>query len=97
MNCFQCGNKIRIKFDNRFCSSSCAGFKPREKPKGTFKVEDDKVIYVNARTEPIEEMPVHYVIEDSTPEKIARRHAEKVKSHNVRNALKREFLELRGK
>lgn len=96
MNCFQCGNKIRVKFERKFCSRTCAGFKPKEvKHRAFFKVEDDKVVYVDAGVEPFD-MPAHYVIEDATPEKLEKRHKEKVQKVATREALKREFAELRG-
>lgn len=96
MNCRQCGNKCRVKFDKMFCSRACAGYKPREvKHRSYFKVEDDKVVYVDAGVEP-DEMPAHYIIEDAPPEKLAKRHKEKVAKVTMREALKREFKELRG-
>lgn len=96
MNCRQCGNKCRVKFEKMYCSRACAGYKPREvKHRAFFKVEDKKVVYVDAGVEPFD-MPAHYVIEDATPEKLAKKHAEKLRTHNTRNALKREFQELRG-
>jgi len=85
-----------VKFDRKFCSSTCAGHKPREvKHRAFFKVEDDKVVYVDAGSDDMM-MPLHYEIEDATPEKLAKKHAEKLRTHNTRNALKREFAELRG-
>ena len=78
-----------------YCSRACAGYKPREvKHRSYFKVEDDKVVYVDASDEMV--MPVHYEIEDATPEKLAKRHKEKVQKVATREALKREFKELRG-
>jgi len=95
VNCFQCGNKIRVKFDKKFCSGTCAGFKPHPPKKGHFMAQDDKTVFVDAGVEPFD-MPAHYVLEDATPEKIEKRHKEKIRTHNTRNALKREFAELRG-
>ena len=95
MNCRQCGNKVRVNFANGHCSSTCAGIKPKEpKPRRIFAPKEETVVYVDAGSDDMM-MPIHYEIVDDTPEKVAKRHEEKVKAHNVRNALKREFQELR--
>ena len=96
MKCRQCSNPVRVNFSNGYCSSTCAGFKPREvKRKAGFKVEDDKVVYVDAGVEPFD-MPAHYLIEDATPENLDKRHKEKTTATWTRAKLITEFKELRG-
>lgn len=56
---------------------------------------EDKFVFVDAGVE-AEDMPAHYIMDAADPVKVAKAHKKKVTEHYTREALKREFSELRS-